>query len=618
MRILCAALIAWLACTFAANCATRHVVVIYDERTALPGLAAIDASIVRTLTAESSEPVQAYSEGMDLSRFGSAAHLERFRNYLRDKYADRKIDVAIAVLSPPLDFLLSDGQPIFPGAAIVFCGIDRRQFGTPSLPPNVTGVLLKREFAPTLEVALKLHPDTERIVVVAGTSKFDSDLLAQAQEEFRPYENRLAFTYLTTLPLSETLIRLSRLPPRTIALFTTFFRDGAGEAFVAHEVAERVSSAANAPVYGFVDQFLGRGIVGGSLYSLALQGQEAARLALRIMAGTAPSELPLQAPASSTLMFDWRQLQRWGISESLLPANSDVRYRAPKVWEEYQSQITLAGITLVLQAGLIGVLLYENLRRRRAEARASKLQSDLAHMNRVATAGELTASIAHEIGQPLTAIAVNSAAGLNRLEQKTPDLEEVKRVLKGIVTATDRAYAVLNNIRAMFRHEPTSRTRVDVADLVQHVLTLTKDKTSSNKVTVKTDFVKRPSPHVLADPVQLQQVVLNLIMNAVEAMSSPAVQLRELQLSTEIDPADHVLITIADTGPGIDPSVADKIFDPFFTTKSGGMGIGLSICKSIIAAHQGRLIVTPGNPTGTVFQISLPNADARADERDRA
>jgi signal transduction histidine kinase len=514
--------------------------------------------------------------------------------------------------------LLSDGQPIFPGAAIVFCGIDRRQFGTPSLPPNVTGVLLKREFAPTLEVALRLHPDTERIVVVAGTSKFDSDLLAQAQEEFRPYENRLAFTYLTTLPLSETLARLSRLPRRTIVLFTTFFRDGAGEAFVAHEVVERVSSMASAPVYGFVDQFLGRGIVGGSLYSLALQGQEAARLALRIMAGTAPSELPLKAPASSTLMFDWRQLQRWGISESLLPANSEVRFRAPTVWDEYRSQIALIGIALVAQAVLIGVLLHENLRRRRAEASASKLQSDLAHMNRVATAGELTASIAHEIRQPLTAIAMNGAAGLKWLKQKTPDLEEVKRVLEGIVSATDRADAVLDNIRAMFRHEPTSRIRVDVADLVQQVLMLTMHQISLNKVTVKTDFVKKPSPHVLADPVQLQQVVLNLILNAVEAMSSPAVQVRELRLSTGIDPADHVLITIADTGPGIDPSVADKIFTPFFTTKSGGMGIGLSICKSIIAAHQGRLIVTPGNPSGTVFQISLPNVDARADERDRA
>ncbi len=151
LRIVYAALIAWLASALPASSATRHVVVIYDERTALPGLAAMDASIVSTLTSESSEAVQIYSEGMDLSRFGSAAHIALFRDYLRAKYAGRKIDVAIAVLSPPLDFLLNHGQTIFPGAAIVFCGIDKRELGARSLPSNVTGVLLKREFSPTLE-----------------------------------------------------------------------------------------------------------------------------------------------------------------------------------------------------------------------------------------------------------------------------------------------------------------------------------------------------------------------------------------------------------------------------------------------------------------------------------
>src|SRR5262249_24872231 len=208
-----------------------------------------------------------------------------------------------AVLAPALDFLLTNGETIFPGATIVFCGVDKRELGARSLPPNVTGVLLKREFSPTLQVALQLQPGTERIMMVAGTSKFDTDLLAQAKEELRSYEDHLAFTYLTTLPLSELLIRLSRLPPHTIVVYTTLFRDGAGEAFVSHNVVERVSAAANAPVYGFIDQYLGRGIVGGNLYSFESQGREAARLASRILAGTMPSALPVLAPSASTMMF---------------------------------------------------------------------------------------------------------------------------------------------------------------------------------------------------------------------------------------------------------------------------------------------------------------------------
>ena len=147
LGIVCAGLVVWLAGVLSASAAVRNVVVIYDERTALPGLAAIDASIVSTLSEESSEPVQVYSEGMDLSRFGSETHMANFREYLRAKYADRKIDVAIAVLGPSLDFLLSYGQTIFPGADVVFCAVDERELRSRSLPSNVTGVVLTRQFA---------------------------------------------------------------------------------------------------------------------------------------------------------------------------------------------------------------------------------------------------------------------------------------------------------------------------------------------------------------------------------------------------------------------------------------------------------------------------------------
>ena len=156
---------------------------------------------------------------------------------------------------------------------------------------------------------------------------------------------------------------------------------------------------------------------------------------------------------------------------------------------------------------------------------------------------------------------------------------------------------------------------VDVNELIQRVLTLVTHKIGSNNIALETDFAKKPAPCVRADPVQLQQVVLNLIMNAVEAMGSSAGQARELRLRTEIDPTDTVLITVADTGPGIDPKVAKNIFQPFFTTKPSGMGMGLSICKSIIESHEGRLTATPGEFCGTVFQICLPNADANAGER---
>lgn len=347
----------------------RRVVLVYDERTELPGLAILDATLVQSLTTGPAGAVEVYREAMDLSRFGSATHLPLLRDYLRAKYAAKKIDVVIAAMGPSLDFLLRPGEAVFPGVPIVFCGIDRRELAGRPLPANVTGVLVKREFSPTLEIALRLHPGTTRVVMVAGTSEFDSRLVEQARGEFRRYEDRLAFTYLTTRSLGDLLAELANLPPHTLVLYSTMFRDGAGEPFVPHEAAERITAVSKAPVYGFLDQYLGRGIVGGQLYSLEAHGKQAADLARQVMAGKPPSELPLVEGGAAVNRFDWRQMQRWGISESQLPSGSTVLYRQLTAWNLYRNVILGAAFLVVLQAALIGGLLVQRRRRRQSEGR---------------------------------------------------------------------------------------------------------------------------------------------------------------------------------------------------------------------------------------------------------
>jgi hypothetical protein len=211
------------------SAATRHIVLLFDERVELPGLSLLEAEFVHTLRSSSAEPIEIYREAMDLSRFSSDSYKVLLRDFLRVKYADKKIDVAVAIMAPALDFLMAYGNLIFPQTPIVFCGLDRGQLGTRSLTPNTFGVLIKREFAPTLELALRLHPGTERVVVVSGTSDFDQELLAQAQNDFRPYENRVSFSYLSDLSLAQLLTKLSQLPSRDIVLVITVFQDGSGQ-----------------------------------------------------------------------------------------------------------------------------------------------------------------------------------------------------------------------------------------------------------------------------------------------------------------------------------------------------------------------------------------------------
>ncbi len=603
LLVVCTGLIAWIAGVLPASAAPRRVVLLYDERPELPGLALVQADFVRTLSANAADPIEVYNEAMDRSRFGSGGYPGLLREFLRAKYADKKIDVAIAIMGPALDFLLSEGPAIFPGTPIVFCGIDRTELGNRSLPPYVRGILGKREFAPTLELALGLHPGTERVIVVAGTSEFDTRLLAQARNEFRVYEERLHFSYLTMLPLRELLAKLSQLPPRTIVLYLTLFQDGAGESFVPHDVAERVSAAASVPTYGFLDQYLGRGIVGGYLYSFSAHGTEAAKLTLRILAGTEPSGPRLSQAQTNKVLFDWRQLQRWRIGESRLPPGSDIRFRDPSAWDRYKMQIVGSLVAILAQASLIGWLLHERQYRRRAERAAREHMSELTQMNRMATAGELSATIAHEVNQPLTGIVTRANAALRWLSRENPDIGKARNELSQIVSAGHRAGDVVATVRGMFRKDTQDKTPLDINKLVLSVVGLLDVDMRKLGIESRMDLADR-LPLVVGNEVQLQQVILNLAMNAIESMSST--QPRVLSVKSESNGDDSVRVSIEDTGSGIDPSCIDRIFKPLYTTKARGMGMGLSICHSIIESHDGRIWVSPAASRGSVFQFELP------------
>src|SRR5262249_10558934 len=198
------------------------------------------------------------------------------------------------------------------------------------------------------------------------------------------------------------------------------------------------------------------------------------------------------------------------------------------------------------------------------------------------------------------------SAALRWLANKTPDLDEARNALQGIVREGHRADQVIGNIRALFKEESENRTPVDVDEVIGGVLALTAWAMRTHGVQVQTALPGTESPPVLGNQVQLQQVMLNLIMNAIEAMSSVTDRARVLQVRSNVDETCHLVITIEDSGPGIDPKNIDNIFTAFFTTKPSGMGMGLSICRSIIEAHGGQLTARPCNPHGSVFQISLP------------
>jgi PAS domain S-box-containing protein len=252
--------------------------------------------------------------------------------------------------------------------------------------------------------------------------------------------------------------------------------------------------------------------------------------------------------------------------------------------------------------------------RKKAEQEAEQLEKalrasaeELARVNRETTMGAMAASIAHEINQPLSALVTNGGIGLRLLAKRESDLDEVREVLKCIIDDGHRASHIIASIRAMFRRTPRERSPVNIPDLVSEVLAPVQGKLDSHSVSLQVEL-SQELPNVLADRVQLQQVLLNLIINAIEAMSSVQNSERKLLVKAERHGSRDVLITVEDSGPGVGPKDVDHIFDAFFTTKPHGMGLGLSICQSIIESHRGRLWASQRLPHGAVFYVQLPGA----------
>ncbi|HEY2922901.1 MAG TPA: MEDS domain-containing protein [Candidatus Binatia bacterium] len=249
--------------------------------------------------------------------------------------------------------------------------------------------------------------------------------------------------------------------------------------------------------------------------------------------------------------------------------------------------------------------------RKRAEEALREAQAELAHVTRMMTLGELTSSIAHEINQPLAAVVNNASACLRWLAGQAPDLEEARQSAALIIADGHRAGEIISRIRALVKKAPPRKDWLDINETILEVIALARSEVHSNRVSLQTQL-SDDAPLIVGDRIQLQQVILNLIINAVEAMSGVGENPRELLVGSEQDESQGVLVNVRDSGPGLDPKSLNHLFDAFYTTKPQGMGMGLTISRSIIEAHGGRLWATANEGRGAVFQFTLPRGDERA------
>jgi C4-dicarboxylate-specific signal transduction histidine kinase len=248
---------------------------------------------------------------------------------------------------------------------------------------------------------------------------------------------------------------------------------------------------------------------------------------------------------------------------------------------------------------------------RESERRYREVQMELAHANRVATMAQLTGSIAHEVNQPIAATVASAQAGLRWLARPSPDLDKVRQLLAQIVKNSTRASEIIHRIRDLIQKAAPRQDLLEINGPIREVIELTRAEAMKNRVSITADLADGLPP-VCGDRVQLQQVMLNLIVNAIDALNGVGESARDLLISTETTEAGGVLVTVRDSGPGLGAEPSERVFEAFYTTKAAGMGMGLAICRSIIEAHGGRMWASANEPRGAVFQFTLPIPSNRA------
>jgi signal transduction histidine kinase len=533
--------------------------------------------------------------------------------WFKAKYHGIKFDAIIVFGPQTLRALVPLRKELWPDVPVVFCAADSESYREASSQFELTGVLISHDLSRNLRIYRQILPDTKRLALVGGASASDRANNAVVPETMREIGSPFELLDLTGLPLEELKRRVAVLPDHTIILIFSYFYDPSGRPMFVSDLVSSLRLTANAPIFEINDFSMGSGNVGGALTRYAQYGGEAARIAVKILHGEKASQIPVTDPFYFSLQFDWRELQRWKIAMDRLPPGSAVLYRPFNAWERYRWWILGAVGAGLIESLLIAFLLYQRRRsreielaRKQAEEEARVVREEISHLNRIASMGELAASLAHELNQPLSGILANAQAASRFARRPAPELDEVCAALQDIESDGLRAGEVIRKMRKMLKKGEAQPAMLDLNAVAADAVALLANDARLRKITLLLE--QAPAlPPVRADAVQLQQVIINLVFNGMDAIADRH-ERRIIVRSAAGNGGPR--ISVSDSGRGIPTDMLDRIFDPFFSTKREGLGMGLSISRSIIHAHGGRIWAESHEGGGAAFHFLLPAVSA--------
>lgn len=563
----------------------RQVLTLHSTRRDAQISTTVETELPRVIDAGLGRRLDYYSEFIDLARFPEPAYQSAFVDFLRLKYQGTRFDLVIAMGDAATELVAMHRTELFDDAPVVFQANNRTTRGG----PNSTGLILERNFGATLPLIERLQPEVRHVFVVSGAASADRAFEGQVRTQFRPYESRLTFTYLSGLATDDLERRLAALPQRSAVFYALVSEDGSGNRFHPLEYVDRVAAAATAPTYCWVDSAMGRGIVGGSMYSQRELTNRVAQRALRVLRGERADSIPTSVLDLNADQVDWRQLQRWSIPEARLASGALVRFREPGIWGRYKLYVLSVIFVLLTQFVLIAGLLIQRARKQRAEHELRHRQSELqVSYGRIRDLGRRLlnaqeaerARIARElhddISQQLSLLAIDLA--MLRGSVRAP----AKQVID---EASSRTQSIVRSV-----HDLSHSLHPYKLQLIGLVPALQGLQTALSPSGIRITFFHESVPERLSQDLTLClfRVVQEALQNALKYSRARTVSVRLVGGATELR------LTIVDDGIGFD------------VDRAWGNGLGLISMRERLDAIGGTFEIHSSPGEGTRLEIRVP------------
>ena len=587
--------------------AFKNVVIFYGDNESRPAYSRIADGIKNSFPEGYGTRINLISEYLDIERFADSSRLLQVVDMYNNRVKASSIDLVITVAPGAYDALREFGLKLLYNKPVV--ALEMSPQDSDRYVPTTRVVELQIEWSPknTMAHAFSLFPETRSAFVIGGCSESDRMYSARILKDADSFKNTHHFTFLSCVSIDSVLEVVRHLPDHSMVFMASFTTDVNNTPFSTTLALPVISGQSRVPVFTMSDNFIDYGGLGGHIISFTDVGMEAGRIAGDLMQNDTLEGLTKIVKSYNRFQYNWEELKKWDLLDSkAIPPNSTFYRKEFDFFSEYRWQIIGVFLFILLQAVLIYYLVRLAGRQKEVslqKAENEKLYRQLVREDRLSMMAQLTASLAHELNQPLAAILFSAQAGLRFLASGKLDDQQVEAILSGIVEDDKRAGDIISSVRNLMKLESRERETVDLVAIIKETIRILHQDMVKQHIQVIFDGSSE-HVYVFGDLIQLQQVFMNLLLNAAFSLKRNEDRPKQIQIKLKHSNS-HITISIEDNGPGIEDAMRLKLFDAFVTTKDDGLGIGLAICKSIVQNHGGKIVAGNRPEGGAVFSITL-------------